>query len=152
MTLRAWRPQPAGDLPDGLILFDGVCVLCSGMVRFVLPRDKAGRFRFIAIQSPAGRALAERFGIDAANPETVAVTRGGQVLFKSDCAIAIGCGLPRWGWAAALRLVPRGLRDFLYDRIARNRYRLFGKRDACLVPTPEIRSRFIDTLPDLAAA
>ncbi|GLS17495.1 hypothetical protein GCM10007874_05100 [Labrys miyagiensis] len=150
--MNAWRPQPAGDLPDGLILFDGVCVLCSGMVHFVLPRDKAKHFRFIAIQTEAGQVLAKRFGIDPASPETVAVTHNGHALFKSDCAIAIGRRLPGWGWVAAFRLVPRPLRDFLYDRIARNRYSLFGKRDTCLMPTPEVRSRFIDALPDLPKA
>ncbi len=150
--LSKWTPQPAGDLPEGLILFDGVCVLCSGMVNFVIPRDSARHFRFVAIQSEAGALLARRFGIDPANPETVAVTRNGRVYFKSDTAVAIGQELPGWRWAAIFRLVPRPLRDFLYDRIARNRYRLFGKHDACLVPTADIRSRFISELPDLARA
>jgi len=148
--LSQWTPQPADDLPDGLILFDGVCMLCSGMVHFVLPRDRESRFRFVAIQTEAGKTLAGRFGIDPANPETVAVTRGGQTLFKSDCAIAIGRALPGWGWVSILGVIPRPLRDFLYDRVARNRYRLFGKRDVCLVPTPEVRARFIADLPGTA--
>lgn len=138
-----WRPQPASDLPEGLILFDGVCVLCSGMVAFVIPRDRAGRFRFLAIQSEAGTALARRFGIQPDDPEAVAVVSGGTAYFKADAAIAIGRGLPGYGWAVLLKAVPRPIRDFLYDCIARNRYRLFGKRETCLMPTPEIRARFL---------
>jgi predicted DCC family thiol-disulfide oxidoreductase YuxK len=148
--LSKWCPQPAADLPDGLILFDGVCVMCSGMVAFVLPRDQARHFRFIAIQTEAGQMLARRFGIDPANPETVAVTKDGHAYFKSDTALAISRDLPGWRWAAIFRAVPRPIRDFLYDRVARNRYSLFGKRDACLVPTPDVRSRFISELPELA--
>ncbi|MGJ4858573.1 thiol-disulfide oxidoreductase DCC family protein [Labrys sp. La1] len=150
--MNQWRPQPAGDLPDGLILFDGVCVLCSGMVAFVIPRDALSRFRFVAIQSEAGAVLADRFGIRADDPEAVAVISDGIAYFKADAAIAIGRGLPGWRWAVVLKAVPRPVRDFLYDRIARNRYRLFGKRESCLMPTPEIRARFIATLPDLASA
>ncbi|MFT4132159.1 thiol-disulfide oxidoreductase DCC family protein [Labrys sp. (in: a-proteobacteria)] len=150
--MSSWRPQPASDLPDGLILFDGVCVLCSGMVAFVIPRDAVGRFRFVAVQSEAGTTLARRFGIRTDDPEAVAVVSDGMAYFKADAAIAIGRGLPGWRWAIVLKALPRPVRDFLYDRIARNRYRLFGRRESCLMPTPEIRSRFIATLPDLASA
>lgn len=152
MSVSSWRPQPASDLPEGLILFDGVCVLCSGMVAFVIPRDTAGRFRFVAIQSEAGTLLARRFGIAADDPQAVAVVRNGLAHFKADAAIAIGRGLPGWSWVVVLKAVPRPIRDFLYDRIARNRYRLFGKRATCLMPTPEIRSRFIATMPELGRA
>ena len=150
--MSSWRPQPASDLPDGLILFDGVGVLCSGMVAFVIPRDAVGRFRFVAVQSEAGATLARRFGIRTDDPEAVAVVSDGMAYLKADAAIAIGRGLPGWRWAIVLKALPRPVRDFLYDRIARNRYRLFGKRESCLMPTPEIRSRFIATLPDLASA
>jgi predicted DCC family thiol-disulfide oxidoreductase YuxK len=137
-----WRPVPAPDLPDGLILFDGVCLLCSAWVRFVVKRDPAARFRFVAIQTAAGRGMAERLGIDAAAPETNAVVLGGRVFFKSDAALAVMRHLPGWRWTAVLRGMPRPLRDWAYDRIARNRYRLFGRTESCMVPTPDLAGRF----------
>ena len=141
--MSAWKPRPAGGLPDGLVLFDGVCVLCSGWVHFILPRDGAGHFRFVAIQSPAGLVLADRFGIDAANPQTVAVIDGGLVHFKGDAPLAVWRHLPGWRWTRILAAVPRPLRDFAYDRIARNRYRWFGRRETCLLPSPDQRARFV---------
>jgi predicted DCC family thiol-disulfide oxidoreductase YuxK len=150
--LTHWQPRPAGDLPDGLILFDGVCVMCSGVVNFVLRRDAARHFRFLAIQSEAGKVLAHRFGIDLLNPETFAVVRNGELLFKSEAALAIAQKLPGWRWTWPVRALPRGLRDFIYDRVARSRYRLFGKRETCLMPTSDIKARFIATIADLAKA
>jgi len=145
-----WRPQPAADLPDGLVLFDGVCVMCSAWVGFIIPRDPQRRYRFVPVQSDLGRALSDRFGIDPAAPETNMVVRDGQAWFKADCAIAIGGDLPGWRWIGALRLVPMALRNAAYDLLARNRYRLFGKRDSCPMPPPEIRYRFVTTLDGLA--
>ena len=145
-----WQPEPAPDLPDGLIVFDGVCVLCAGWVKFVIPRDKGGHYRFLAIQAPAGAALAGRFGVDPDYPQTTVVIRGGKAWFKSDSALRIWQDLPWWRWTGIFWVVPRGLRNFLYDRIALNRYRLFGRTQTCLVPTPEIRSRFVSTLEELA--
>jgi predicted DCC family thiol-disulfide oxidoreductase YuxK len=144
---RGWPPVPADDVPDDLILFDGVCVLCSGWVDFVIRRDPPGRFRFAAIQSPYGRRLAERFGIDKDNPETNAVVMAGRAYFKSDSALHVLAELPGWGWTRIAYLVPKPVRDFLYDRIARNRYRLFGRRDTCLVPAPAILNRFVSDDP-----
>jgi predicted DCC family thiol-disulfide oxidoreductase YuxK len=140
---RTWEPRTAHDVPDGLILFDGVCILCSWWVRFVIKRDPTARFRFSPIQSPFGQALANRLAIDIEIPETNALIDGGLAYFKSDAAIQIITKLPRWRWASVLIVIPRSLRDWIYDRVARNRYRLFGKTDACLMPTPEIASRFI---------
>lgn len=139
----AWRPVPAPDLPDGLILFDGVCILCSNWVRFVVRHDQAARFRFAAVQHEPGRTMARRLGINPDAPETNAVVLNGMALFKFDTVLAVlGC-LPGWGWARLLRGVPRPVRNWGYDRIARNRYALFGCTDACMVPTPEIARRII---------
>jgi len=143
MTAR-WQSQPAPDIADGLILFDGVRVLCSGWVRFVIERDKTERFRFVPIQSPYGSALATRFGISVENPETNAVLLEDRAWFKSDAAIAVLSSLPRLGWVQLLRLVPPPLRDRGYDLIARNRYRWFGRTETCLVPIPELLRRFLD--------
>jgi predicted DCC family thiol-disulfide oxidoreductase YuxK len=137
-----WSPQPAPDEADGLILFDGVCVFCSRWVRFVIDRDPERRFRFVAIQSDAGRELAERFGIDPAAPQTNAVIWNGRIHFKSDAALTVLGQLRSTRALGALRAIPRFLRDPVYDRIARNRYRIFGRTDVCMVPSPEDRDRF----------
>ena len=146
----SWQPKDIAGVPNGLILFDGVCVLCSGWVRFVLERDRDGWFCFTPIQSPYGRALAERLGIDADNPQTNAVVVRGRAHFKFDTVIAILERLPRWHWARALALMPRPLRNFIYDRVAQNRYRWFGRTESCMVPTPEIAQRFLHDDPPAA--
>lgn len=146
MTPRRWPPTPLPDSQaplDGVILFDGVCVLCSRMVRFVVARDRAARFRFASVQAPPGRDLAAQFGINPDAPETNAVILDGQALFKSDAALAILAQLPRWRWMAVFRHLPRGWRDWAYDRIAGNRYRLFGRTEFCLMPSPDLARRFL---------
>lgn len=138
-----WSPQPAPDEADGLILFDGVCVFCSRWVRFVIDRDPERRFRFVAVQSEAGRALAARFGIDPQAPQTNAVVWGGDILFKSDAALTVLGALESTRPLARLKAAPRWLRDPAYDLIARNRYAIFGRTDVCMVPSAEDRARFI---------
>ncbi len=137
-----WSPQPAPDEPDGLILFDGVCVFCSRWVRFVIDRDPERRFCFVAIQSDRGRALAARFGIDPEAPETNAVVRGGRIFFKSDAALTVLGALEATRPLAVLKAAPRWLRDPIYDRIAKNRYAIFGRTETCMVPSEEDRARF----------
>ena len=140
---RDWQPIPDDDVPNDLILFDGVCVLCSGWVNFVIRRDPAARFRFTAIQTPYGRRLAERLGIDQDDPETNVAVMRGRAYFKSDSTLGVLIDLPGWRWTRIAYVVPKRARDFVYDRIARNRYRVFGRRDACLVPTPDVARRFL---------
>jgi predicted DCC family thiol-disulfide oxidoreductase YuxK len=120
--------QPGG---KGLILYDGVCVICSGWFRFVAKRDHARQFLFTAIQSDYGRALALKLGIDPDNPATNAVLIDGKIYLRSDSALAALGYLPGWRWTAILRAVPKPLRDAIYTVIARNRYHLFGRHDAC---------------------
>lgn len=139
---RDWSPVGSAE-EDGLILFDGQCVFCSRWVRFVLRRDRPGRFRFLTIQSERGRLLAEALGVDPHQPETNAVILDGRAWFKSDAALAVLAQLPGWGWTRIGRMVPQPVRDWLYDRIARNRYALFGRTDQCMVPTAEERTRFL---------
>lgn len=140
--MSGWSPQPAPDEPDGLILFDGVCVFCSRWVRFVIDRDPERRFRFMAIQSEPGRALAVRYGIDPDEPQTNAVVWGGRIHFKSDAALTVLGQLATTRPLGLLKAVPRLVRDPVYDLIAGNRYRIFGRTDVCMVPAPEDRSRF----------
>jgi predicted DCC family thiol-disulfide oxidoreductase YuxK len=140
---KSWRPQTIDGVPDRVILIDGVCVLCSAAARFVIARDPAASFRFVTVQEPFGLVLAQRLGIDTAFPETNAAILGGRAYFKSDAAIEVLSRLPRWWWARGLRIVPRAVRDAIYDLVARNRYRLFGRTATCLVPTPELARHFL---------
>ena len=136
------------DLPDGLWLFDGVCNLCSGSVAVVLKLDREGVIRFTPIQSPYGRQLAAAHGIDPDNPASFLFLDHGQALEKT---AAIGALLRRlkapWRWLALVDRLPRGPADAAYDWLAANRYRLMGKKAACMVPSPADRARFILDLP-----
>jgi predicted DCC family thiol-disulfide oxidoreductase YuxK len=129
---------------DDVILYDGVCVFCSRWVRFVAARDIKRRFRFTAIQSAYGTRMAQALGIDPADPDTNAVIHGGNAFVKSDAALTVLSNLPGWGWVRALRLVPRPIRDTVYNLVARNRYRIFGKYEACFVPDAELRARVME--------
>jgi predicted DCC family thiol-disulfide oxidoreductase YuxK len=115
----------------GLVLYDGVCILCSGWFRFVAARDVERRFLFTAIQSDYGRALALKLGIDPDSPDTNAVLLDGEVHLRSDSALAALSVLPNWRWTRVFLWIPKPLRDRVYLLIARNRYRLLGKRAAC---------------------
>jgi predicted DCC family thiol-disulfide oxidoreductase YuxK len=129
---------------DDVILYDGVCVFCSRWIRFVAARDVKRRFRFTAIQSGYGTRLAQAFGIDPNDPDTNAVVHGGVARFKSDGGLTVLGALPGWGWVSVLRYVPKSLRDAVYNLVARNRYRIFGKYEACFVPDAGFRERVIE--------
>jgi predicted DCC family thiol-disulfide oxidoreductase YuxK len=129
---------------DDVILYDGVCVFCSRWVRFVATLDTARRFRFTAIQSPYGTRLAQAFGIDPSDPDTNAVIHGGDPFFKSDAALTVLGLLPGWGWVRVLRLVPKPIRDTVYNLVARNRYRIFGKYEECFAPDAGMRARVME--------
>jgi predicted DCC family thiol-disulfide oxidoreductase YuxK len=102
------------------------------------------RFRFTAIQSGYGTRLARAFGIDPDDPDTNAVVHGGEVFFKSDAALTVLSHLPGWRWVRVLRLVPKPFRDVLYNLVARNRYRIFGKYETCFVPDAELTARVME--------
>ncbi len=136
-------PVPVAGIPEGTVLYDGVCVLCSAWFRFVAARDPAARFRFVAIQDPFGRAMAARLGIDPDTPQTNAVVIGGRAWLRSDSALQILRRLPGWSWAGLFLAVPRALRDPLYGLVARNRYRLFGRSVACIVPDAALRRHLL---------
>ncbi len=124
------------------ILFDGFCNLCNGSVRFVIANDTAARFRFASLQSPAAAVALAPFGRSAESLESIVLIDGGRLFERSDAALRIAAELRApWPLARALLAVPSGLRDAVYGAIARNRYRLFGKRDSCALPDPD---------PDLA--
>src|ERR1700716_4236698 len=132
------QKRPGGsDSPQGLILFDGVCVLCSRGCRFVTKRDRRGYFRFVPIQLAEGRPLAEQLGIDPDRPDSFAFIATGQAYVKSEAALRIARELPRWQWTWVFHFIPRVIRDAIYDLVARNRYRWFGRRDACILPNSD---------------
>lgn len=132
------------DATGPIILFDAECVLCSANAQFVLSHDRTKRFRLASMQGEVGSALYRRFGIDPANPDSMIVVDGEQMLRDSDAVLSIYAGLG-WPWTvlSVFRVVPRFIRDPLYRLIARNRYRLFGKRDNCWLPAAEYRDRIL---------
>ena len=136
-------PEPF-DASQPLIVFDGVCVLCSGFVRAVVRLDRKNRFRFATAQSPFGEALFRKYGLRTDSYETNLVLVDGAAFMRLDSFVAVMAELG-WPWRAArvLLVLPRPLRDWLYDRIAKNRYALFGKKDSCDIPSPELRGRFL---------
>ena len=129
---------------DDVVLYDGVCVFCSRWIRFVAARDVDGRFRFTAIQSDYGRRLAQAFGIDPADPDTNAVIHGGTAYFKSDAALTVLSSLPGWRWARVLLAVPKPLRNAVYNLVAHNRYRIFGKYEVCFLGDAAFRERVLE--------
>jgi predicted DCC family thiol-disulfide oxidoreductase YuxK len=129
---------------DDVILYDGVCVFCSRWIRFVASRDVERRFRFTAIQSNYGQRLAQAFDIDPNDPDTNAVVHGGVAYFKSDAALTVLSHLPGWQWVRVLHAVPKVLRDAIYNPVARNRYRIFGKYEACFVGDAGFRERVLE--------
>ena len=127
------------------ILFDGVCNLCSGFVRFVVARDPHARFRFAALSSTAAQSLLRECGVTAPIPDTMVLVENGKVYFRSDAPLRIARGLTLpWPLASVFLVVPRFIRDTVYDFVAARRYRWFGRRQVCMVPTPELRGRFLE--------
>jgi predicted DCC family thiol-disulfide oxidoreductase YuxK len=127
-----------------VILFDGVCNLCTGGVRWIIRRDRRAVFTFASIQSPAGRHLLEKVGLGPDPGSMILIDEAG-VHSRSDAAIRIATrlGFP-WSLSRVAGVLPRGIRNAVYSWIARNRYRWFGRRDSCMVPDERWRSRFLE--------
>jgi predicted DCC family thiol-disulfide oxidoreductase YuxK len=120
------------DAHELTVLFDGHCNLCNAWVRFISRRDARGRFRFRALQSEEGSALLAHRGIKPGYLDSLVLATPARVWVKSDAALIV-FGRLGWPWSALsiLRVLPRGLRDWVYDRIAAIRYRLFGRTEVC---------------------
>ena len=127
-----------------ILLFDGVCNLCNTFVQFAIKRDPKGRFKFAALQSETGIGILNDFGLDSKSLNTFVAIIDGRPLLRSDAALQTlrQFGLP-WKLVYSFILIPRPIRDFLYDLVARTRYSLFGKQSQCMVPTAELKSRFL---------
>ena len=132
------------EIKNPLILFDGVCNLCNSSINFVIDRDKDQRFRFASLQSDLGQAIIARYR-GKLDLDSVVLYQNGQILEKSDAALAIASKLSGlWPMLGIFRIIPGPLRDVVYDWIAKNRYKWFGKKDSCRIPTPELKSLFLD--------
>ncbi len=130
---------------EPIVLFDGVCKFCNASVNFLLDHDAQQRLRFAALQSRTGQALLRRFGLRTTDFDTLVLVEGDRCSARSTAALRIASYLPPpWRYLEALLLLPAFLRDPAYDLLAGNRYRWFGRLDACRVPTPELRQRFLD--------
>jgi predicted DCC family thiol-disulfide oxidoreductase YuxK len=139
------EPQPRGG--ESILLFDGVCNLCNGVVGFILKRDARRAFRFASLQSGYGQDMLKRFGLNPAAFRSLVLVEGNRQYQRSTGALRI---LRTLGWPYKalypLILIPAPLRDPAYDLVARTRYRIFGKRETCMIPAPGIRERFLDAL------
>jgi predicted DCC family thiol-disulfide oxidoreductase YuxK len=140
------RDSAVPPFPDDrpIVVFDGYCALCSGWANFVLRHDRRCAFRLLRAQSPLGHALCVHYGLDPQDYETNILIADGRAFFKSESSIRMleGLGFP-WKLAAVFRIVPRPLRDRMYNFIARNRLRFFGKRATCYVPEQRYDDRFL---------
>ncbi len=129
-----------------LILFDGVCNLCNGAIQFMIKHDKNDTFRYAALQSDIGKKLIEERNIDTKKVDSIILIEPGVAYYdKSDAALQIGKQLKGYRTISSiLYLIPSGLRNIVYDFIARNRYKWYGKKEACMIPTPELKAKFLE--------
>lgn len=128
-----------------VLLFDGVCNLCNSLVQFVIQRDLKGTFLFASLQSEAGQRLLRQFDLPTTDYNTFVLVHRNHCYTKSTAALHVFKGLGRlWPLLYGFIIVPKPVRDVVYDWIARNRYKWFGKKDQCMVPTPELKERFLD--------
>jgi predicted DCC family thiol-disulfide oxidoreductase YuxK len=129
---------------NAVLLFDGVCNLCNGAVRFVIERDPSGYFRFAALQSETGRELLGRFRLPVDALDTFILIEGEHCYARSDAGLRVAAHLSgAWPLVGVLRVLPRSWRDRVYRFVADHRYRWFGKRDSCMLPTSALQSRFL---------
>ncbi len=128
-----------------IVLFDGVCWLCTGWSKFILRYDKSGVFKLASVQSPVGQDLLQQYRLPTQTFDTMVYIENGRLFTKSDAFIRIIAKLPfPWFLLAVFACVPRPLRDWSYDRIALNRYKLFGKHPSCFIPNTNTSGRFLD--------
>lgn len=127
-----------------ILLFDGVCNLCNNWVQLVIRNDKKGRFKFAALQSEKGQQLLRQLGLPQQNFTSLVLIENGKYYLKSTAALRIAKKLNgAWPVAYSLMVVPGFIRNFVYDMVANNRYRWFGRQDSCMLPTPELQKRFL---------
>jgi predicted DCC family thiol-disulfide oxidoreductase YuxK len=128
-----------------IILFDGVCNFCDGAINFVLKQDRKGVFRFAPLQSEAGQKILHQYKLPVKDFESFVLIDNGKVFKKSAASLKVMNKLP-WYWKTfqIFWIMPGFIRNAIYDFIAKNRYKWFGKKNSCMIPTPEVRNRFLD--------
>ncbi len=127
-----------------IILFDGVCNLCNGAVTFIIKRDPKSTFKFAALQSDIGQVLTAEHGIDTSKTDSIILVDNKKVYIKSTAALRIAKNL-NGGYPLlyGFIIIPTVVRNWVYDWIAKNRYKWFGQKESCMIPTPELKSRFL---------
>lgn len=144
MRMQAHAPGVAGG--DKVVLFDAVCKLCSGWSRFLIRHDRRRIFKLATVQSEEGKAILRWCGLPTEEYNTLVLVEGDRYYVRSAAVIRVLARLPLpWRLGALAWLIPRPLRDWAYDKVARNRYALFGKYDSCVVPAPDHLARFLKT-------
>ena len=139
-------PDVPRDTP--ILLFDGVCNLCNGSIQFVIDHDPDAVFRFAPLQSETAQELLADVGFEDYDFDTFVLVEGDEYYTKSEAALRVAGRLERpWSFLTLFRAAPRVVRDRVYDFVATYRYAVFGKKDRCMVPTPELRERFIESDP-----
>lgn len=130
---------------EAVVLFDGTCKLCTGWAKFIIRHDRAHRIKLAAMQSSAGQALLEWAGLPKEEFNTIVLIADQHFYVRSDAMFRIFAHLPApWWWLRAARIIPGPFRDWMYDTIALNRYRLFGRYTSCRLPLPDHRGRFLE--------
>ena len=131
-------------LPSKLILFDGVCNFCDASINFVIDRDPSGKFKYASLQSDAGQEVLNKFGLPTSDFDSFVYVEEEKYYTKSSAALKVAQQLGGgWGAMGIFFIVPKFIRDSVYSLIARNRYKWFGKKDECMLPSPEVRARFL---------
>lgn len=128
----------------GIVLFDGVCNFCNSSVNFIIRKDHNDYFRFLTLQSDKGKSIVARHHLDPENLQTVILLENGKIYTRSTAGLRIAKKL-KGGWKLlyGFVVIPAFIRDLFYNIIAKNRYRWWGKKDACMVPTPEVKNKFL---------
>ena len=128
-----------------VILFDGVCNYCNSMVNFIIRQDKQNKFLFAPLQSATAQQLLRQYGLPSTDFDSFVLIDRQKARLRSSAALHVFSKLPwYWKWSQIFWIVPPFLRNAVYDLIARNRYRWFGKKDSCMIPTPELKARFLN--------
>ena len=129
-----------------IILFDGLCNLCDNAVQYVIKHDKKDVFRFVALQSDLGKKILNYLNVDTSKMDSIILYEPGIAYFyKSDAALEIVKDLNVFlKWSIIFKIIPSSLRNPIYDYVARNRYKWYGKKDACMIPTPELKAKFLE--------
>ena len=126
------------------VLFDGVCNFCNASINFVIDRDKKGIFKFAALQSDIGQEILKKYGLKQTNFDSIILEKEGKIYQKSDAALEIVRNMDGlWKVFYIFKIIPSFLRNPVYNLIAKNRYRIFGRTDACRIPTPKLKARFL---------